>query len=251
MVAQIEHGPAGLAPCVLGTLLLSLMMVAGGCGSMVATGHNMQGVRLYQQGQLYGAMEKFQKAMAADPADANAYYNLASSMHAAGIANKDPNTLQQAEQLYNECLNRNPNHRDCYRALAVLLVETDRSDRAFVLLKNWAVRSPQSADARIELARLHYEFGDTKTAETQLHQAIQLDQTRDDAFKALAYLDEQNGDLQKALANYQRAYTLGGYSPAVANRIAALNTAVTGGSGAPGTTSGTRTVNANTPGSRY
>ena len=97
-----------------------------GCG-MVSTSQNMQGVQLYQKGQLYGAMEKFQKAMATDPNDANAYYNMASSLHRLGIANKDPNALQQAEQLYNECLNRNPNHTDCYRALAVLLVETDRT----------------------------------------------------------------------------------------------------------------------------
>jgi predicted Zn-dependent protease len=173
-------------------------------------------------------------------------------MHAMGSANnKDRNTLMQAEQLYNECLNRNPNHRDCHRALAVLLVETDRSDRAFVLLKNWAVRSPQSADARIELARLYYEFGDAKTAETQLHQALQLDQTRDDAFKALAHIDEVNGDYQQALANYQRAYTLGGYSPALASRIAALNNTVSGGSSAPGTAGGTRTVSADAANSRY
>ena len=145
-------------------LLAGLVTCVSGCG-MVATSQNMQGVRLYEQGQAYGAMEKFQKAMANNPNDANAYYNLASTLHRMGIANKDPNALKQAEQLYNECLNRNPNHTDCYRALAVLLVETDRSDRAFVLLKNWAIRSPQDADARVELARLYQEFGDTKTAE--------------------------------------------------------------------------------------
>ena len=100
----------------------------------------MQGVRLYEKGELYGATEQFQKAMMNNPDDANAYYNMASTLHRMGTADKNPNSLQQAETLYNECLNRDPNHAACYRGLAVLLAQTDRSDKAFVLLKNWAIR---------------------------------------------------------------------------------------------------------------
>lgn len=183
----------------------------------------MQGAQLYEKGQYYQAMEKFQQAMASDPTDADAYYNMASTMQQLGTTNKDPNMLQQAETLYNQCLDRNPNHADCHRALAVLLVQTDRSDRAFNLLKNWAIRSPQSADARVELARLYEEFGDTKTAELQLQQALQIDQNNPRAWTAMAYLRESKGDTQQALANYQRAYALDGYNPALASRIAALN----------------------------
>ena len=175
---------------------------------MVATGQNMQGARLYEQGQYYPAMEKFQQAMASDPTDANAYYNMASTMHQLGTTNKDPNMLQQAETLYNQCLDRNPNHADCHRALAVLLVQTDRSDRAFTLMKNWAIRSPQNADARVELARLYEEFGDTKTAELQLQQALQMDQTNKRAWTAMAYLRERKGD-QQALGQLSAGLCLG------------------------------------------
>lgn len=228
--------------------LVGLLATSSGCG-MVATSHNMQGVRQYQQGRLYGAMDKFHQAMAANPQDANAYYNLAATLHRMGSTNKEPQTLQQAEQLYNECLNRNPNHTDCYRALAVLLVETDRSDRAFVLLKNWALHQPQSADARIELARLYQEFGDTKTAELQLQQALQLDQTNQRVWKAMAALQEGKGDYQQALANYQRAYALNGYDPVIAGRIAALNRSI--GSVPTTPSDGTRTVSAPPPTARY
>jgi len=232
--------------CALG---LIGVMAGSGC-NMMATGQNMQGARLYEKGEYYTAMEKFQGAMASDPNDANAYYNLAATLHQLGSASKDENMLKQAETLYNQALDRNPNHTDCYRALAVLLVQTDRSDRAFALLKNWAIRSPQSADARVELARLYDEFGDSKTAELQLQQALQLDQTNQRAWKAMAYLRESHGDVQQALANYQRAYALNGYDPAIASRIAALNKSTTT---APGTlaTGGTRTVDASTPAARY
>jgi tetratricopeptide (TPR) repeat protein len=223
----------------------------------------MQGARLYEKGQYYPAMEKFQQAMASNPADANAYYNLASTMHQLGLANKDPNMLKQAETTYNQCLDRNPNHADCHRALAVLLVQTDRTDRAFALLKNWAVRSPQNADARVELARLYEEFGDSKTAELQLQQALQMDPTDKRAWTAMAYLRESKGDVQQALANYQRAYALDGYNPTIANRMAALNSAtpgatgvpaapgVPGGTGVPAADGTTLTVDNSTPGLRY
>lgn len=225
---QNRRGVRWLA-CLLAVGVIGL---AAGC-NMVATGQNMQGAQLYEQGQYYQAMDKFQQAMASDPTNADAYYNMASTMHQVGTANKDPNMLKQAETLYNQCLDRNPNHVDCHRALAVLLVQTDRSDRAFTLLKNWAIQSPQNSDARVELARLYEEFGDAKTAELQLQQALQLDQTNKRAWQAIASMQESKGDTQQALANYQRAYALDGYNPALANRIAALNRSSWGGTGQP------------------
>lgn len=232
---------------------LILAAVAASCGcNAVATGYNMQGARLYQQGQYYAAMEKFQSAMAANSADANAYYNLASTMHQLAATQRDPNLLIQAEALYNQCLDRNPNHAECHRALAVLLVQTDRSDRAFTLLKNWAMRSPQNADARVELARLYQEFGDSKAAELQLQQAIQLDEHNTRAWTAMAHLRESKGDVQQAMANYQRAYVLNGYNPALAQRLAALNQPTSSAPlTAPLAEGGTRTVNNALPPARY
>ncbi|MHB0955249.1 MAG: tetratricopeptide repeat protein [Pirellulaceae bacterium] len=251
MVGTVTASPAHRFPgLLLGLLGLLTVLSSGGCNT-VATGQNMQGARLYEKGQYYPAMEKFQQAMASNPGDANAYYNLASTLHQLGVTNKDPNMLKQAEAMYNQCLDRNPNHADCHRALAVLLVQTDRTDRAFALLKNWAVRSPQNADARVELARLYEEFGDTKTAELQLQQALQMDQTNKRAWTAMAYLRESRGDVQQALANYQRAYALDGYNPALANRIAALNQTSAGTLTAPVADGSTRTVDSSTPAPRY
>ncbi len=249
----MRAGRAKRAKCRLAYgLVMAALALGSGCNA-VATGYNMQGARLYQQGQYYAAMEKFQAAMANNPADANAYYNLASTMHQLAATQHDPNLLVQAEALYNQCLDRNPNHAECHRALAVLLVQTERSERAFTLLKNWALRSPQDADARVELARLYQEFGDSKTAELQLQQAIQLDQHNTRAWTAMAVLRESKGDVQQAMANYQRAYALNGYNPALAQRIAALNRPPASAAPltAPLAEGGTRTVDAAPPHARY
>jgi Tfp pilus assembly protein PilF len=125
------------------------------------------------------------------------------------------------------------------------LAETGRSDRAFNLLKNWAIRSPQVADARIELARLYEEFGEVDTAKIHLAEALQIDQHSARAWNALGRLREQAGDYTQALADYQRSYNLNHFQPEVAERIAALNRTVSGGATLSGS-GGTRMVNSGT-----
>ncbi len=219
-----------------------------GC-KVAADGQNLQGVRLYQNGNYDVAMQNFQKAVATDPTNADGYYNMASTLHRMGIARNDANTLSQAETLYNQCLDLDPNHQDCYRGLAVLLVETGRSDKAFNLLKNWALRSPQVADARIELARLYEEFGDPDAAKAYLTEAVGLDQYNARAWNALGRLREQAGEYSQALANYQRSYGVNQFQPEIMERMAALNRTIANQAGSF-QAGDTRTVNAGGPTNR-
>jgi tetratricopeptide (TPR) repeat protein len=210
---------------VLYPFLALLAMTACGC-KVAADGQNLQGVRLYQQGQYDAAMQTFQKAVANDPSNADAFYNMAATVHRLGVARNDTNLLGQAESLYNRCLDLDPSNTDCYRGLAVLLSETGRSDRAFTLLQNWAMRDPKSPEARIELARLYEEFGDAQTAKVHLTEALQIDQYSARAWNALGRLREQSGDYVQALANYQQSYSLNRFQPEVAERIASLNRSI-------------------------
>ena len=196
-------------------------IAAPGC-RFVADGQNATGVKLFQQGQYQVAMQHFQAALARDPKNADAYYNLASSLHKLGKARGDRAMLQQAETLYNQCLDHQPDHVECHRALAVLLVETGRSDKAFTLLKNWGIRKPDLADPRIELARLYDEFGDKDSARRQLEYAVALDPKNPRLLVALGHLREESGDYRQALLNYQRALQLNPHQPALAQRIASL-----------------------------
>jgi len=209
-------------------MAVGLLAVGGaGCGAFPSS-HNVDGVKLFQQGQLPAAMQQFQQALLTEPQNADAYYNLAATYHRLGSQQNDRQSLLQAENLYNQCLDRDENHADCHRGLAVLLVETERSDRAFSLLQNWAARNPRSADARVELARLYEEFGDPETAKTNLQAALQLDQNSARAWAALGRLREQAGDPTQALANYQRSLQLNRQQPAIAARIATLQSQMPG-----------------------
>ena len=109
---------------------------------MMSDSQNSQGVRMFQQAYYQGAQQRFQQAVQTDPSNPDAYYNLARTYHQLGKLHSQPSDLQQAESYYHQCLDHDPNHQDCYRGLAVLLVEQSRSADAFKLVGSWAARNP-------------------------------------------------------------------------------------------------------------
>lgn len=209
-----------LSSPLLGGLLL--LVFAPGC-QWAASGQNATGARLYEQGQYSAAMQQFQKVIATDPNNADGYYNLAATNHRLGLQRNDQEMLLQAESLYNQCLDHAPNHVECHRGLAVLLVDTGRPDRAFALMKNWAAQNPQFAEPRIELARLYEEANDPETALKYLEDAVQKDANNPRAWLALGRLREQSGDYVQAVQNYQRSLAINNMQPFAAERVATLN----------------------------
>jgi tetratricopeptide (TPR) repeat protein len=193
-------------------------LLMGGCQT-AGTGQNANGVRFFQQGQTQAAVYEFQQALTANPTNPDAYYNLAAAYHYLGKQNGDTALLTQSENLYHQCLDLSPDHVACHRALSVLLVDTNRPQSAFTLLERWSTRSPQLADPRIELARLHEEFGQADNARRYLGEAIDVDPSNPRAWTALARLRESEGQFAQALSNYQQAYALNQNQPAVAQQI--------------------------------
>ncbi len=158
-----------------------------------------------------------------ESAEPDTFYNLASTYHRMGVAQKDAKLTEQAESLYNQCLDMSPNHAACYRGLAVLLVETNRSDKAFTLLKKWAGENPQLSDPRIELAKLHQEFNQNSIAEQMLDEVLAKDPNNAVAWSARGSLREKTGDLAQARQNYVQSLSLNSLQPEVYQRVAALD----------------------------
>jgi tetratricopeptide (TPR) repeat protein len=210
------------------SLALLAVAVAAGCSQITSQALNSEGVRLYQAGSYSQAADQFQRAIANDPKSPTSYYNLAASLHKSGKLTGNGADLQQAERLYNQCLEYDANHTECYRGLAVLLAETGRTDASFRLLEGWAARSPQLADPRIELARLLEEQNNTQMASARLVEALAIDPQNSRALTALGRLREVSGDRAQALANYQRSLALNRYQPEISARVAALQAAGAG-----------------------
>lgn len=208
-------------------LAAACLSAGGGCGTIAAQGENAQGVRLFEEARYQQALQKFHKAINCDPKNADGYYNLASTYHRLGTLEGDESKLSQAEQYYRMCHDRDPNHQQCYRGLAVLLIERGRSQEAFRLMEDWVDRQPTLAAPKIELARLFEEFGDPDTAKAHLLDALAIDHDNPRALAALGRLREQAGQQGQALADYQRSLWCDRFQPEVAARVAALRSTLT------------------------
>lgn len=223
-------------------LRLNVVLCAALCGGcqFAAPAQNAEGVKMFQQSYYKGALERFQQAIASDPHNADGYYNTAATYHQMARQHSQPVDWQQAEAYYGQCLQRNPNHADCHRGLAVMLTERGRQQDAFRLLEAWAARSPGSAAPRIELARLHDESGNFEMAKERLVEAVQREPDNARALAALGKVREQSGDVTQALANYERSLAVNQFQPQLSARVASIRSSMT----APVTTppGGTRIV---------
>jgi tetratricopeptide (TPR) repeat protein len=246
-----ERNRAYPTACLLAALALCLA-AATGCSNIQSQAANVEGVRLYQQGNYQQASDRFQQAIAQNPKSPEGYYNLAASLHKTGTLYNRPADLKQAETLYNQCLERDPNHTECYRGLAVLLNETGRQQDAYKLLNQWSNANPKSADPKIEVARLLEESGQQEQAKEQLVNALTIDPHNARALTALGRLRDQQGDHQQALANYQRSLAANRFQPEVAARVAQLQGAIGGPAApAPAAAVDAHTANGAVPPARY
>lgn len=221
--------PAASPPATWAVRAASCVILAAssGCGAL-GRNDNTEGVKLYQQGNYLGAASHFQEALARQPGNPDCFYNLGATYHQQAKLFRHPADLQTAEQYYHLCLARNPDHAACQRALAVLLVEENRSDEAVAQLQAWAQRQPTNPAPRIELARLCEEHGDSRMAENHLIDALAIDPSNTRALVALGRLRESAGDPSQALADYSRALSVDPQQPTVAARVASLNAELSG-----------------------
>ena len=203
-------------------LAAACLIACGGCTNFIAQGRNAEGVCLFEAGQYQAALVQFQEATSIDSANADGYYNLAATYHRLGRLQGQSGELDRAETFYRQCLDRQPDHVDSHRGLAVLLVEKGRSNEAVHLLQVWAEQQPWLADPKIELARLYEEFGNRAAAEERLVEAVRADPSSARSWAALGKLREETGQCAQALWNYQRSLQLDEAQPEVAARVAVL-----------------------------
>jgi len=202
--------------------LVGVFLAFAGCEKFVADNHNTDGLQYYQQARYQEAIQEFNEATYADPKDADGYYNLAFTYYELGKKDRNPAYFKLAEENYHKCLDRDANYTDCYRGLAVMLAQQGRKEEAFKLVQGWADRQPMLADPKVELARLYEEFGDRRTAENCLVEAIEAQPDNARALTALGKIREDAGDKAQALANYKRSLESNNDQPQVASRVSAL-----------------------------
>ena len=210
------------APYLWLAVTVLFVFVSGvGC-NLGARQNNIVGQQAYQNGNYMQALSRFQQALAQNPNDPDANYNLAAIFYSMGKNQRNSQYLSQAEQLYRKAISLNGQHTEAHRGLASLLIETGREQFAFDLLDGWKQRSPASAEPLIELARLYQEYGDNQHATDMLADALKVDGNNVRALKAMGRVRETQGQSLLALDNYMRVLQLDGSQTDVAQRVASL-----------------------------
>jgi tetratricopeptide (TPR) repeat protein len=215
-----------LTRCLL-ILLLTVLSLSFGC-SVATRNYNMVGKEAFEKGQYTEAISEFQKAIAQDNRNSEAYYNLGATYYTVGKQTRNSQFIDQGEQLLRQSIALNPGNNDAHRTLTALLVETGRSQYAYDLLNSWQQRNPANPAPLLELARLSQELGDSNRATNYLTDALRMDANNPAALKAMGHVRERQGQLAMALENYTRSYQVDPRQADVAARIVDLRTQLAG-----------------------
>lgn len=194
---------------------LCVLACATGCQSTSGYVMNASGQTYYDQGNYAMAAQEFQRAIAANPLNADYIANLAASM-------KQQGNVQGAELAWRQALHVNPSHQPSYHGLAQLLVENNRQDDAAALLSTWAASQPYSAEPQIELAWFSREMGDANAASQYLQQALRVSPNNARAQAALGQFYQDTGRTAEAITMYQQSLRSDWYQPEVQSRLSTL-----------------------------
>lgn len=178
--------------------VISLSVLATGCGRSSAFMHNDFGQRAFRKGNHAEAARQFRMAAIDNPQNADYAHNL-------GVAMMKQGKPGQAEQLYRHALEIDPMHQPSYHSLASLLKDQNRHGEATAMLNEWAETQPYLAEPHIELAWMNRETGNHAQAEENLRQALKVQPSNATALAHLGQVYDDQGRSSEAVAMYRRS----------------------------------------------
>jgi tetratricopeptide (TPR) repeat protein len=177
------------------------LVLLGGCVSAVGRQTRElteDGVRLFKAGRYKEASQTFEAALALSPGEPALLYDLGECYERSG-------NVVRAEQLYNDCIFREPDHPECRHALCVLLVKQKRQGEARQMVETWLKQSPSCASAYAEDGWLWHQAGDLPKAHSRFQDALKFDPVNRRALLELGQLFEETNRPDRALVMYERA----------------------------------------------
>jgi Tfp pilus assembly protein PilF len=176
---------------------------------------NAEGVELLARRDFAGAQDRFQAALALQPADSMTHYNLANAAHQNG-------NLELAERSYQASLKLQPDYGPCRHGLALLLLQQNRGDEARNLVESWLAEKPMLADAQAEYGWWLRQGGDLPAAQVRLQKALEIDPHNVRALTELGIIYEAYAYPDRAKSLYQRVLRKEPNQPEVIARLTAL-----------------------------
>jgi tetratricopeptide (TPR) repeat protein len=160
--------------------------------------HYQQGLRFTKEGRHAEAIDCYQQALAAAPADPHVLFALGNTAKALGMP-------KPAEIFFRQVLAIAPERVEALMNLANLLRANGQPASARALLEPALDRNPESAEIWLTLGSTLREMGDADAAEAHYRKALDLKPNSATALANLADMLAQKGDHAAAFLLYGRA----------------------------------------------
>jgi tetratricopeptide (TPR) repeat protein len=176
-----------------------------------AAKHLAKAAGFHQQDQLGQAIEHYQLAAKADPANTSLLRLLAGALRENSQADQARGTLERAIELQ-------PGDAETHHDLGLLLSGLGQAEQALGPYHRAMELQPDCADFSFNCGNAHYALGQTADAKSAFQRATKLDPALAAAHFNLGQVAQDEGDFLTAAQAYKRAVDLdGNYTDAMVN----------------------------------
>jgi tetratricopeptide (TPR) repeat protein len=166
-----------------------------------ASGFSGDGMKALETGQYEVAAEAFRKAVAADPADYSAHFNLALAY---GLLARDEDGIAE----YRKTLELKPDLYEAELNCGILLLRRKDAASAAAMIEAAAAQKPGEFRPRFYLAEAEAQSGTLDRAQADYRRALELDPKSAAAESGLGRALARDGKPAEAAPHYRQAATL-------------------------------------------
>lgn len=156
-----------------------------------------EGLRSQREGRYAQAIEEYEKAIAADPGNLEAYNNL-------GVLFKETGRVDLAADALQRALALDPKYEKALNNLGVVRYLKGQYEEAISLFKRAIIINPDNLESYTNLGIIYFLAERLEEARGAFERALQLDPKHAETHYNLALLYERRGIWPKALTHYQR-----------------------------------------------
>ncbi|MBF0590241.1 MAG: tetratricopeptide repeat protein [Magnetococcales bacterium] len=113
--------------------------------------------------------------------------------------------LTEAEQLYRQILEADPQQTDALHLLGVICMQSARLDQALLLIRESLKLHPEQAAPHINLGHTLLEMEQPQEALNHFQRAADIDSENHEPYRLMAQLHQRQGDLKQAAHAYEQA----------------------------------------------
>jgi tetratricopeptide (TPR) repeat protein len=162
---------------------------------------NISGDKLYEEGEIQGAVEELKTALKLDPSNVNVHNSL-------GVCFGLLGSYEQAIEEFKTAISLEPDEYMALYNLGLVYVLTEKSDRALELFLKADKINGDAYEVSFQTGKLYLQLGDPEKARRYLERAAELEPESGAIYRYLGDCHAANSQSREAIAAYRKAIKL-------------------------------------------